>query len=298
MVCLLGWGLVAGAEAAGSPSLASNAPGTPDPRGDEETRIEEVFTSHLPDTMQASSLRSSFHPHLGDFRNREYLRLSGGIRYGFTPRWEGGLNSELFLSHGVKSVPLLRKYGLTNLRPSMKYNLRRSVFSGWDAAVGTDLILPVGRPPAALTDGLRHYGGWVTFSRRFPARPQLRFFWGGGFDLVQHTSLAGRVERNQLRDHTLSANGGVVLDLGRLHYSFETGYVTTRGLGSTSQDLFILRPGLIWEIPTRRDRPGRSNWVVGGALRTGIGPDGTVFGGSVKFRYNLDLKRLFGRSGP
>jgi len=287
----------AGAAEAGIPGPTAPR-GVPDPRGDEETRIEEVFTSHLPDTMQASSLRSSVHPHLGDFHHRDYLRISTGIRYGLTPRWEAGLNGELFLSHGVKGVPLMRKYGLTNLRPSTKYNLRRTVLAGWDAAVGTEFILPVGRPPSELTDGLRHYGGWITFSRRFAARPEMRFFWGGGLDLVQHTSLTGSYERNQFRDHTLSANGGVVLDLGRLHYSFETGYVTSRGLGGGNQDLFILRPGIIWEIPTRRDKPGRSNWVVGAALRTGIGPDGTVFGGSVQFRYNLDLKRLFGRSAP
>jgi len=269
-----------------------------DPRGDEEIRIREVFSSHLPDTMKASTLRMSLHPHIGDLRSHDHLRLSTGVRYGLTPRWEAGLNTDFYFSHNLGDVKFFEKYGISTLQPSMKYNVGRDLLGAWDMAIGADFAFPAGRPPAELTDGLRHYGTWATFSRRLEAHPLVRIFWGFGTDFIAKTGVAGKLERNQFRESNANVNFGAVLDRGRLHYSFETSVITSRGLSSGNHDMLALRPGIIWEIPTRRDTPEKSNWVVGGALRTNIGPDGTDFGGSVKFRYNLDLKRLFGRKQP
>lgn len=266
-----------------------------DPRGDEEIHIREVFTSHLPDTMQESTLRLSIHPHLGDFHRHDHLRLSGGIRYGLTSRWEAGVNTDLYFSHGLRDEKFFRNRGMSTLQPSTKYNLGGDVLRGWDTAVGIDLAFPVGRPPLELTDGLRHYGPWITFSRRIPTRRGLRVFWGAGFDFVERTLVAGKIEKNVIRDDTARLSAGAVLDRGRFHYSFEASIATTRGLGGRAQELLTLRPGIIWEIPTKRDTPQKSNWVVGAAFTTGFGPDGTDVGTSLKFRYNLDLKRLLGR---
>ncbi len=265
-----------------------------DPRGDEEIHIREVFTSHLPETMQANTLRLSIHPHFGDLHRKDNLRLSSGVRYGLTSNWEAGLETDFFLSHGLGDERFFKQRGLATAQPSTKYNLGDGILPGWDAAVGADLIFPIGRPPAELTDGLRHYGPWVTFSRRIATHRGLRVFWGVGFDFIEPTHLAGTLEKGQIRDDNVYLNAGAVLDRGRLHYSFEASVVTTRGLGGAAHDLLTLRPGIIWEIPTKRDTREKSNWIVGGAVNTRLGHDGTDIGVSVKFRYNLDLKRLLG----
>ena len=266
-----------------------------DPRGDEETRIREVFSSHLPDTMRASALRLALHPHLGDFTRYDHLRVSTGLRYGVTANWEAGLYSDLYFSHGFGDVKSFTDFGVSSLQPSTKFNLGRNVIRGWDAAIGADLTFPVGRPPPELTDGLRHYEPWITVSRRLESRPAIRIFAGFGSDLVERTTRQGTYTKNQLRDSSLNANAGFVLDRGRLHYSFEASLASTRPLGSARDELLILRPGLVWEIPARHDPSGKTNWIVGGALNTSFGPDGTNIGGSVKVRFNFDLKRLLGR---
>ena len=292
LACLL-WPAIA-RPAAAAESLAPGSELRADPRGDEEIHIREVFTSHLPDTMQASTLRLSIHPHLGDFHRHDHLRLSGGIRYGLTSRWEAGVNTDLYFSHGLGDEKFFRNRGVSTLQPSTKVNLGGGILSGWDTAVGVELAFPVGRPPLELTDGLRHYGPWITFSRRIPWRRGLRIFWGAGFDFIKRTHVAGKIEKNVFRDDNVRLSAGAVLDRGRLHYSFEASVATTRGLGGPDRDVLTLRPGIIWEIPTKRDTPEKSNWIVGAAFSAGFGPDGNDVGTSVKFRYNLDLKRLFG----
>jgi hypothetical protein len=274
-----------------SPLVAQDSPD--DPHGDDEIRIREVFSSHLPGTMAAHSFRLSVHPHLGDLANHDTIRLSAGVRYGLTPRWEAGFNSDFYFSHSLGSVPLLQKYGMANLQLSTKYNLGQSVLRGWDTAVGFDSTMPIGTPPTELTDGLRHFGPWVSFSHRMKSRPNLRIFWGVGADAIEATGIPGKFEKNQFRETNANVNGGFILDHKNLHYSFESWVTSSRGLGTRNIEMVTFRPGIIWEIPTTNRENGKSNWVVGGSLRTTLGPDGPDFGGSVKFRINFDLKKLF-----
>jgi hypothetical protein len=84
-----------------------------------------------------------------------------------------------------------------------------------------------------------------------------------------------------------------VIDRKNWHYTFETSFDTTRSIGHSRADVFMIRPGVIWEVPSRRHPRTRSNWVVGGSVRSSFGPGGTVVGGSLKLRYNLDLKNRF-----
>ncbi len=265
----------------------------PDQSGDDELRIREVFSSHLPDTLRENALRMWIHPHLGDFVEEDYLRISTGVRYGVTPRWEVAASTDLYFSHGFGDVGFFEKYGVANIQPSTKLNLGRPL-PGWDTAVGADFAFPLGRPPPEITDGLRHYSPWVSFSHRLESRPSVRIFWSLGADFIQKTSLLGTYGRNQFLDHSTHVNAGFVVDRQRMHYTFETTLTTNRGFNSSPQDVLSLRPGFIWEVPPRNDPKGKSHWIVGTGLNVSFGPNGTSLGGSLKLRYNLDLKSLFG----
>jgi len=81
-----------------------------------------------------------------------------------------------------------------------------------------------------------------------------------------------------------------VIDRKNWHYTFESSYDTTRLLGHSAADVFMIRPGVLWEILSHRNPRARSNWVVGTAVRSTFGPGGTSLGVSLKLRYNLDLK--------
>lgn len=277
---------------------APTAPASADPlaiRGADEIRIQEIFTSHLPRTMAPNSFRASLHPRFGDLLNRDYFRMMTGVRYGATSRLEVSAGADFYFSHGAGDLGFFDDAGIFAVQFGAKFNARRDVLSGWETGVGFDVDIPVGSPPPEITDGLKHFTPYVTFSRRLASRPHMRVFWGAALDLVEPTSFPGVVRENQLDDDSMGLTAGFVIDRNMMHYTFETKVATTRAIGDTEEDLLILRPGFIWEVPKFRDRTRRSNWMVGLGGRVTFGPDGTDIGASAKLRYNLDLKQLFRR---
>jgi hypothetical protein len=119
----------------------------------------------------------------------------------------------------------------------------------------------------------------------------LRVFWGLRFDAVSRTSVPGEFAKNEFHDSSAGVTAGLVIDRRNWHYTFETSFDSTRFLGGADADLFIVRPGVIWEVLSRRDPGARSNWVVGAAVSGTSGPAGASLGASLKLRYNFNLKR-------
>ena len=281
------------AESAEPPAPAETpeaAPNTARIVGD-DLRIPEVFTSHLPQTLKSGALRLSVHPHLGDFSNRDHLRLTTGVRYGLTAKWEASASAESYFSHGFGDVDLFKQVGLSTLNLGTKYNLGPRPIPGWNTAIGFDFTTPVSRPPADLTDGMQHYNPYLTSSRRLVSNPSIRLFWGVGIDFVHHTDRPHDHHKNQLEDSTTELTAGAVWDRRSLHYTFEVAWASTRLVGDTQDDTLTLRPGVIWEVPWFRARKSGRIILLGGALRASFGPDGTGLGAGAKLRINFDPKR-------
>lgn len=288
--------------AGGGLADAAETPRSPDPGatvrsaatlpalGDDELILEEVFQSHLPTTLAKHGFRLSVNPHLGDWQHKDRLRLTTRLRYGLTEHCELSAGSNLFFSHGHGAVRAFEDGGAANLRLGAKFNLGPLLFSGWDTAAGAEYEFPVGRPAAELTDGLRHLRPYVTFSHRLAAHPNLRIFVDFHGDITSRTSVPGKFGENALRGNSSGFTGGWVIDRGNLHYTFEASFNSTRRLGRTGGAIYTIRPGVLWEIPTRRDHQIRSNWVVGFAFNDTFGPGGNNLGVAVKLRYNRDLK--------
>ena len=258
--------------------------------GDDELIIPEIFTSHLPSTLAKYAFRLRVNPHLGDFRNKDYLRISTGVRYGLTENWEVGVGSDLYVSHGYGEIRSFDRYGAANLRLGTKVNLGQPWFAGWDIGTGFEYSFPTGRPAPQLTDGLRHFSPFITFSHRLENYRNMRIFWGLRFDEVEHTSLPGEFGRNAFNESSSGITGGWVIDRKNLHYTFEASLDTTRVLGRTEEEIFSLRPGVIWEIPSRRGPQVKGHWVVGGSVNSTTGPGGTSLGASFRLSYTRDIK--------
>jgi len=263
--------------------------------GDDELIIREVFRSHLPKTLKKYALRLGVNPHLGDFSEKDYLRITTSLRYGLSKRCEISASSDLYVSHGSGTIGSFDEFGSANLELGTKLNLGQPLVRGWDTAVGVDYAFPTGIPPVELTDGLRHFMPYVTFSHRLEAPRNLRVFWGLRFDDVSRTSVPGVPKKNALNDSSTGITGGFVIDRKAWHYTFEASFDTTRWTGHSEAEIFMVRPGVIWEIPSRRHPRSRSNWVIGAALSCKSGPGGTSLGGSLKIRYNRNLKNRFRR---
>ena len=258
--------------------------------GDDELILDEVFHSHLPGTLQKYGFRLSVNPHLGDWQKKDHMRLTTNLRYGLTENCEIGATSNLYFSHGHRAVRAFENYGAASLKLGAKYNLGQRLFAGWETGVGLDYEFPTGRPPAELTDGLRHLRSYVTFSHRLESHPDLRIFVGLRGDNVAHTSVPGTFGKNSFQESSTGITGGWVIDHANWHYTFEASCDTTRLIGNSEEDIFTIRPGVLWEIPTRRNRQIMSHWMVGVALNHTYGPGGNSLGASFKLRYSRDLK--------
>lgn len=287
---LLGLVLALGARAAPVTTETGSVAASRPAWGDDELLLEEVFQSHLPATLRKSGLRLSVHPHLGDWQKKERMRVTTRLRYGLTENCEISAGSNLYFSHGHGAVRAFDDYGAANLKLGVKFDLGQRLFRGWEHGAGVDYEFPTGHPPAELTDGLRHLRPYVTFSHRLTSRPRVRIFVGLRGDHVTTTTVVGQSGKNAFRESSAGITGGWVIDRDNWHYTLEASYDTTRLTGDTDVDITSLRPGVIWEIPSRRDRRQPSRWTAGVALNATNGPGGTSLGASFKLRYNRDLK--------
>lgn len=263
--------------------------------GADEFLSDEVFHSHLPTTLEKNRLRLSVNPRLGDWERKDHMRLTTRLRYGLTDTCEISASSNLYFSHGNGAVPAFENHGAANLRLGAKFDLGQPLFPGWETAAGAEYEFPTGRPPVELTDGLRHFRPYVTFSRRLESRPSVRLFVGFRCDVVRRTSVPGEIGDNAFHESSTGITGGWVLDRDRWHYTFEASYDTNRLIGHGSEDIFSIRPGVLWEIPPRGDTQVRSNWMVGVSVNSTFGPGGCSVGASFKLRYSSDLKNRFRR---
>jgi len=260
--------------------------------GDDQLQIDEVFQSHLPATMEKYALRLSVNPHLSDWQNKEHMRVTTVVRYGLTSKCEISAGSNLYFSHGHGDLRAFDNYGAANLRLGARFDLGEPVLDGWETGAGFEYEFPTGRPPAEVTDGLRHFRPYVTFSHRCETHPNLRLFVGFRLDEVEQTSVPGEFGKNAFHESSTGITGGWVVDRDRWHYTFELSYDTNRLVGQGSEDIYSIRPGVLYEVPARGKSQVRSNWLVGVAVNNTFGPGGSSVGASFKLRYSSDLKNF------
>jgi hypothetical protein len=267
---------------------------------DSALKIQGIFHSQLPGTERKNSLRFILHPHLGDLTNREHLRTPVGVRYGITENWESTLELETYFSHGLKHAAFFEQAGLADLHLGTKYRVGTWPFRAWETAVGVDYTHPLGAPPPDVTDGLTHISPYFTLARPIARHPGVRVFWGLGADLVNRTSLPVTPGKNELGDDTANASAGLVWQRRPYTYTLEAIWSTSTGIGGERDGHVIsLRPGVVWEVPSRYTFGAKGQWLLGIGLRATQGPDGLDFGAAAKVRVNFDFARLFNlRSAP
>lgn len=274
-----------------TPVVPATAEKAAEPKvSDDELRIQGIFNSALPGVEKKNRLKLIIHPHFGDFHRKDYVRMPVGLRYGLTQNWEITGEVETYFSHGLGDEAFFDRYGFASYHFGTKYRIGTDFWPGWDTGVGMDYITPNGSPPPDVTDGLRHFSYFVTFSRYLESRPDIRFFWGVSTDNISSTGLPVTLDDNELGDDSIGLNGGIVWTHGKVVYTFETTFATTRITGDNERDVITFRPGIVWPLPKRLTFNSRGQWFAGLAPRVSYGPDGFDVGVSVKLRASFDFK--------
>src|SRR4051812_32592008 len=122
--------------------------GSGPPLGDDQLLIDEVFQSHLPATLEKDALRLSVNPHLGDWQDKDYMRVTAALRYGLTAKCEVSIGSDLYFSHGNGDIPVFDKYGAANARVGARFDLGQLLLPGWETGAGFDYQFPTDHPPS------------------------------------------------------------------------------------------------------------------------------------------------------
>lgn len=282
-----------GTTALGAPASEEAAPAN----SEEFSRVPGLFDVDLPKTVERYRVKLLFRPHFGDLLHRDYIRLPVGVRLGLNDRTELNGEAEAFASHGLKQGG--SGYGIGALRLGTKYQWAHWLKPDIHTSSGLNLSLPVGRPPASMTDGHMHIGPYATFSRRFARFPQATPFLTLGLDLLARTRVTGSFARNQPQSNTAGGSIGFLYDYREtLKYTFVANFATTALIGRGAHQYASIGPGVLWQVPRTLTFGSRTRWIFGVGFKAGIGPEGTDFGTSVKLRGELNLRRFFGPTAP
>ncbi|HEY0968040.1 MAG TPA: hypothetical protein VGD88_11675 [Opitutaceae bacterium] len=272
-------------------TLGAAEPAPKESGSDDRFNIRGIFESLLPNTEDKYTLRVTLRPHVGDLVRKDALRLPIGFRYGLSDRLEGRIEFESYFAHGLGDVAFGKQIGFSEIRLATKYHLRSFPVLGWDTAVGFEYLRPVSHPPRELTDGYEHYIPYVTFAHQLESLPAMRVFWGLSSDIVSSTSIEPIRGWNDLGADNQKITGGFLWDRGRMAYTFEAAYATTRFNDAEDRDLITLRPGIIWQIPRKYTFEVGGQWQVGLGLRTVFGPDENDIGAQARVKVDFDFKK-------
>lgn len=268
------------------------------PPGEAELRrIEGVFGSDLPTTEPKGSVRLILHPHLGDFTNRNYLRLLTGFRYGLTDRTEVTAGLESYIDHGLKRTS--EGTGIGDVRLETKHRLGEDLIAGYETSVGLNLYFPVDHPPEGMTNGHNRYTPYVVIGKRLQRWRGLTVFAQTGANVLKKTHIPGTFERNDLHTSSLFFTPGVIYTRYPFHYTLELTYATTSLIGRDNQQAFTVRPGFAWDLPPAMRFHSKGRVTVAVGYHVTFGPDGTSSGGGGKMRAEFRLSKWMQRDvGP
>jgi hypothetical protein len=252
-------------------------------------RLPELLDLGVPGFAPEGALRLYTHPHFGDLLHEDYFRIPVGARYKFSNLVE--FNTELsgYFTHGLgDSVG----NGLYELRLGVKREASLSADSGW--GIGLDFKTPLSRPPADITDGVRHYLPYISGTRMLMRRWRLIGFGTFGADLIAHTRLTPSFTENELHSDSLIVTLGIAREWPRVRVILTTSIADTTLLSGESQQVYAVRPSLVFPVLRRPDTSARATVTFGG--RAVWGPDGADYGVTTTVR--IDLKYLDRESKP
>lgn len=252
-----------------------------------------VFNTELPRLLRPEALRLSLRPHFGDFINHDHFRLTMGVRYGLTKRWELSADLDAYVSHGLGDIEAGREVGLSRGRLGAKYKFATFLYPYWETVAGVGYRFPIGRPPSDFTDGLHHLTPYMTLSHDWESRPEFTTFISYGVDMITRTSIVGAVSGGDLDTHTWFITPGLVWRRGVVDYSMETTLASSLGLDSRSTYRVTVRPGMKWTLPPQLTMNSRSQWIIGMSVDASYGSNGSDFGASARLQTDFDFRRLF-----
>lgn len=242
-------------------------------------------------TNSNAQVRMIFKQHTGDFSDHDYWESSIGLRYNVSSKLEMSLLADTYFSSGLHERNSKANEGIATVRFSTRYLLGETFVKGWKSSVGLSYETPVSNAAPELTSGMTHLKPHMTFVKTAENNSNLTYYGSVGLDFVSDTGISGLLEQNELTDDSQTIGTGVAWTQGKVLYTLDAEYQTTRLLGEFDEDVISLRPGIMWELPRALSFNSSSKWLLGAGVDLRDGPNGFDMGVSASLRIGMDLER-------
>ncbi|MBL9190181.1 MAG: hypothetical protein JNK23_22055 [Opitutaceae bacterium] len=230
-------------------------------------RMTEFLDTMLPGVLEQNNVTLHFRPKFSDLRDHEFLRLPFELRYGLTDRWElrGGLSP---FTPNPFNTGREHRWGPGEVKLAALRDLECPFGFYDETTLVLETRIPLGTPPAAISDHYTHLKPSFTAARRLRTWPSTTLYtnlaYDRSIDLTHRDPSPAGVERRDV----LEAAPGLLFKPGELGWFAE--YRLRHIFNDEGNHLgHKFQAGTIWDVPLARTEkwklPGK--WQVELAYR-------------------------------
>lgn len=234
--------------------------------GEKVGSLSETFNVELTHTQLQNEYELSFDPHYWDTIDRDYVRVSVGMRYGITDRWEVRSRVGGFVGNRLEGQT---DSSFSELIVGTKYRWNRGLPVSWESAVGIDVRFPIGNPPSDLSDDVVHVRPFFAVTRKLGGAHELEFFGNISYDMsLSSIDLRDPIAGEFLEDF-ISVTPGLTFPVDSLRLTFQATLASSELNGGDETNLW-LASSVLWTLPKaiQEKLPGR--WDIGLGIQYGL----------------------------
>ncbi len=248
---------LAGIEQTVAPSTNSQDPAEAE---DSAQLVQEVFQTELVYPQEKGEVQITTAAVWHEEQDGRLMRVPLVIEYGFTDDWQ--VEIELNPVQDREGGDGESANGIGDLELGTKYSFMNIGGSTFHAAVGLDVVVPVGDPDQDLGEGLLEFEPYVALGRDFPELNNAHLFGQVGLALVRRSRGTDSGEEEGPAAHELSVNTGFLVPVQNLRFVAELNWSTNRWNHEGDEASLFLTPGVVWDLP--------GTWEVGVGVPIGL----------------------------
>lgn len=255
-------------------------------------RMSEFFDTILPGVLEEHNVTLHFTPKFGDLRDEEYMRFPLELRYGLGYSWELSAGITPFVPNPLNTGHDHR-WGPGEAKVGARYDLGDALPFFDDTTVGTEVRVPLGKPPVDINDHYMHVKPFVSAARTLRAWPDVTFYSYLSYDRSVGTSGAP-VPPEVIRRNIIELAPGLLYKPAELGYFGEYRWRHIREPLEWHLEHEV-RVGTIWDVPLERSQqwnlPGKWQLEVAYKVSHEEGRD-TNHGISARVNWRTTLREV------
>jgi len=207
---------------------------------------------------------------------RSIARIPFVVEYGITDKWQVEAEWDAFTRLKRDGLPVERGQG--DLSIATKYSFMKIAGSDFHAAVGFELVAPLGDAERGMGEGVIEYEPFFILAKDFPKLKNLQVFTQIGVGLVQRGRSEGD-DDDEPAAHELNWNTGFFVPVHALVLTTEFNWSSNKWNNGGQDKEMYFTPGVVWKLP--------GTWEVGVGAPIGLNSGADKFRAIFKLTYEI-----------